>query len=247
MKKILITAVCLSLLAANCKEDENPVDDHTHVDGNTVVSTSFHWKWGVNDFDTAQTYTTALGEKIVVDRVRFFLAQPYFQDDNGGVVAEFPAKYLLIDTDDGALIQNIGEVNGHLHTLHFTLGLDSATNHSDPTLASAPLSPSDMHWSWNDGYIFLNVVGRYDSDNDGDVDNNDQGFSYHCAGDNLKRPFEVEIHTDAINGGALVVDMDLDLSLVLNDKDISATPFSDGDNAFTRALVDDLQTSITIP
>ena len=250
MKKIVITAVCLSLLAANCKEDENPVEEHTHVDGNTVVSTSFHWKWGLDAFDTAQTYITASGAEIKVNRLQFYLAQPSFADDNDVLVAEFPAKYLLVDLMDGALIQNIGELNGHLHHMHFTLGVDSITNHGDPAVYAVdhPLSISNgMHWTWADGYIFMKLEGQYDSNGDGDVDATDLPFTYHCVGDPLRRLAELEVHHDANTGGALVLDLDLDLAVLIGTTDIEADNFSEGDTPITRTLMDNLASAITYP
>ena len=252
MKKILPTAMCLGLLAAGCNKEDDPVADNAPVGGNTVVSVRFHWKWGLNTFDTAQTYTTSVPENIRLSMARFFVSQPWFEDDNGSVVAEFPAKYLLVDQVEGTMVRTIGEVNGHLQTLHFYVGLDSAANHSDPTLYAAddPLHVSnDMHWTWVQGYAFMKLEGRYDFDNDGDVDlaGNDQSFSYHCAGDVLRRYVEVVVNTDALSGGALVIDLDVDLETLLGDKDINATPVSQGSNAFAASLMNDLPAAIVGP
>ncbi|MBK7553716.1 MAG: hypothetical protein IPI55_03680 [Flavobacteriales bacterium] len=251
MKKILITAVCLSLLAVNCKDDENPVEEHTHVDGNTVVSAQFNWKWGLDTFDGTQTYTTALNEKIKIERVQFYLAQPYFSDDNDVLVEEFPAKYLLVDLADGALVQNIGEVNGHLHTMDFILGLDSVTNHSDPALVAAdhPLSISNnMHWSWSQGYIFLKVEGKFDSDGDDIVEGTDDPFTYHCAGsDALRRNAEVDVHHDALTGGAYIITMNVDLAALIGSIAIQAEPSAQGAGPVNVQLMNNLRNAISTP
>jgi hypothetical protein len=250
MKKILITAVCLSLLAVNCKDDENPVEEHTHVDGNTVVSAQFNWKWGLDAFDGTQTYTTTLNEKITVGRVQFYLAQPYFSDDSDVLVEEFPDKYLFVDLADGALIQNIGEVNGHLHTMDFILGLDTVANHNDPSLLAAdhPLSVSNgMHWSWTQGYVFLKVEGKYDSNNDGVVDATDAQFVYHCAGDAMRRNAEVDVHHDALTGGSYILAMDVDLAVLIGSIDIEAEPQSEGGGAVNAQLMNNLRNAISTP
>lgn len=250
MKNILLIALGFALITSGCNKDEDPIEEQTPVGGNTVVSASFHWKWGLDDFDTAQTYITASGAAIRVDLVQFYLAQPSFEDDSDVLVAEFPTKYLLVDLMDGAAIQNIGELNGHLHHMHFTLGVDSITNHSDPALypLDHPLSISNnMSWLWTAGYIFLKLEGRYDSDGDGDVDANDQPFTYHCVGDPLRRLVELEVHHDALTGGALVLDLDLDVAVLIGTTDIETNSFSEGENTTTRALMDNLASAITYP
>ena len=250
MKKILLTAVCLGLLAANCNKEDDPVADSTPVGGNTVVSVSFHWKWGPNNLDTTLICTTTMGEPIKFRRVQFFVAQPYFQDDNGALVQEFPSKYLLVDLADGALVQNIGELNGHLQTMHLTLGLDSAANHADPTQYAIdnPLSVSTgMHWSWTDGYVFMRLEGWYDSNNDGLVNLADNMFSYHCPTDIMRRLHQVELHQDALTGGALVIDLDLDMAVVIGSTDIQNNNFGTVANATTITLMDNLVTAITAP
>lgn len=57
----------------------------------------------------------------------------------------------------------VGDYTG----IRFTVGLDSATNHADPTTypIAHPLaiqSPA-IHWDWNSGYIFLMLEGTCDT------------------------------------------------------------------------------------
>lgn len=84
---------------------------------------------------------------------------------------------------------------GSYKALRFTLGLDSAVNHGDPTLFAAghPLSiqtPS-MHWDWNSGYIFMKLEGMADTTKTG------RGapitkFFYHIGMDRMKRVITVQ-------------------------------------------------------
>ena len=65
--------------------------------------------------------------------------------------------------------------------IQFTMGLDSAVNHGDPSVWAAdhPLNPlmNGLHWGWSGGYIFQAMDGRYKVHEDSFA----YGFSYHTA------------------------------------------------------------------
>lgn len=46
---------------------------------------------------------------------------------------------------------------GKYHGVRFTLGVPFDLNHSDPTLAAAPLNSSSMFWAWQSGYKFVKI------------------------------------------------------------------------------------------
>jgi hypothetical protein len=77
---------------------------------------------------------------------------------------------------------------GDFQGLKFGIGVgDSATNHGDPALfpSSHALSyngASDMHWTWNTGYIFLKFEGRADTTTTGTGALN-QLFALHSGDD----------------------------------------------------------------
>ncbi len=55
---------------------------------------------------------------------------------------------------------------GNYQAVRFLLGVDSVANHADPALwpNDHPLGlmrAASMHWSWNAGYIFMKLEGRY--------------------------------------------------------------------------------------
>jgi hypothetical protein len=250
MRNLLYIGLAIGLSATRCKEDENPVDDHVHVDGNTIVSASFHWLWDTTPFNTSGTYTTLGGEPMKFTRARFFLAQPYFKDDGGNEVASFPGRYILVDVNEGALVRTIGELDAHLHTMHFILGLDSVTNHNDLFENNdPPLDDGSMHWGWNpvQGYLFMQLEGKFDSDDNGVVDASDMDFTYHCATDGLRRDAVLDVHTDALNGGNLILDMEVDMRRVIGNLDVEAENDAQGPNFVTTGLMDRLVTAISLP
>ena len=50
--------------------------------------------------------------------------------------------------------------DGHYVGLRFTLGVPEDLDHADATIAESPLNLSEMFWSWQDGYKFLNLDAR---------------------------------------------------------------------------------------
>ncbi len=125
---------------------------------------------------------------------QFYLSQVQI-GDHGDM--ESLDTYLLISPEKDHY--EVGEIKaGHKHSLHFGVGVDSASNFLDPSTyeANHPLAPKSpsMHWSWNSGYIFIRLEGKVDTDGD-DVLETD--FEFHIGTKNLYRTFEYDVHFDA--------------------------------------------------
>lgn len=238
----------LAILAA-CQNDDEPLPDPTPEPvGNTVVTISMHHFFGANAFDTTATYLDAGGNEFRIGRIRWFMAQPLFINDVGDTVKAFPERYLLIDSREGATVRTIGELSGHLHELHCGIGVDPGSNHADPDTMPSPLDDPGMHTgSQADGYKFLVIEGRYDSDADDDVDANDAPFLFECTTDALFTPGTIDIHEDADQGGNLILDLDLHVDQLMAGVNIVDDPVITTPGPTTQALMTDLATSITHP
>lgn len=225
---ILVTLMATFALVA-CDKDAEEV--HNDLVGaphaNTVVSLTMSYTHAGAPFDTSIAFTDAAGTPIKITSLRFYISKVSFTDDAGDSVAAFPDKYLLIDLNQGGLIRNIGEVDGHLHEMHFGLGVDSVTNHSDPLTLGPPLNAPGMWWTWAAGYMFLSLEGRYDSNGNGVVDDTpgvDNEFLYHCGMDTLYTPVTIEVHTDADQGGDVALPINLNIDTLLSGMDIAVHP-----------------------
>jgi hypothetical protein len=77
---------------------------------------------------------------------------------------------------------------GNYQGLKFGIGVgDASINHGDPALFSSSHAlsynqSSDMHWTWNTGYIFLKFEGRADTTTNGSGALN-QLFALHTGDD----------------------------------------------------------------
>jgi cytochrome c peroxidase len=96
--------------------------------------------------------------------------------------------------------------------IRFLVGLDEATDRSDPQdrEPTDPLHPSQcgLHWGWNSGYVFLAVEGRWQH-----ADGERSGFSYHLAGTQM--PMWVELPVDFSGEHATTLSLVLNVSMLL--------------------------------
>lgn len=125
------------------------------------------------------TYTIN-GTKVQIDVAQFYVSG--IRLGATGIFDE-PAVYLLMKGDQS--IYELGEITvGEKLQLLFNVGVDSAANHADPTTyeATHPLAPQNpnMHWSWDNGYIFIKIEGSVDTDGDGTPESR---LEYHIGKD----------------------------------------------------------------
>ena len=92
--------------------------------------------------------------------------------------------------------------------IRFRVGLDPATDKSDPAMwpPEHPLHPDvcGLHWGWNSGYVFLAIEGHWGKIN---------GFSYHVAG--TDKPMLVELPVRFSGAGSTTIHLRLDVGKVL--------------------------------
>jgi hypothetical protein len=244
----MLVFACVLVLPA-CKKEEEPEAHDDMV--NTEVKVQVNFVQNGAAFDpTTMLIADSLGVPMKVGRLRFFVSRPLFLDDVGDTVATFPGRYLLMDQSSNGVAQTVGQVNGHLHELHFGLGLDSVTNHTDPTtFTQPPLNDPTMHWGWNpdNGYQFLQMEGFYESNGDGVVNAFDNGFLYHAGGDALLTFKELEVHTDALSGSTLVLVLECDVNVLMQGLSVVNDPVSEVVDATTQRLMNNLSNSLTHP
>ncbi len=248
MRKTILALFSTAVLLAGCKKDdlEETHENLVGPDGaNTVVAMSMSFTHDGAAFDTSMVLTDVQGVRYKLEQLRFYMGHFDFTNDNHDSVASFPNKYLKVDLAEGGTIRNIGQLSGHLHDMSFGLGVDSVNNHADPATVEAPLGVNGMYWTWNQGYIFLAIDGRWDSNNDGQVGEGDQMLSYHPGRDSLYTPMVLQVHTDADQGGNVVLPLDLNIDTLMAGIDIQALPVSHDVSDHTVRLMHQLSTAIT--
>jgi hypothetical protein len=128
------------------------------------VNLVIHHKWMGNDFALDVAGSTSDGEVFKFDLLKYYITGVTLTHD-GGLQTTIPNFVAIADASNVTTILNLGTpaVNV-IEGVEFYIGVDSARNHDDPSLAplTDPLSfqsPS-MHWGWASGYRFIILEGR---------------------------------------------------------------------------------------
>lgn len=101
------------------------------------------------------------GQEAKLDKLMFFLSDFEIHDYMGNKI-DTPNKFLLINIDSNNY--HLGNVElDRFYSISMNFGVDSTTNHSDPTIwpKGHPLNLgySSMHWGWAHGYRFIAIEG----------------------------------------------------------------------------------------
>ncbi|RMG58901.1 MAG: hypothetical protein D6722_22990, partial [Bacteroidetes bacterium] len=177
MKRTLLQLTFLSLLLPglfslqSCKQEGCTNPDAVNYDADAKdggicilpeLTMHFHPMMGSSDFALNQVYTIN-GVAVEFSTIQFYVSGLELGDASD---FDAPDVYLLVKA--GQMMYELGEITaGAKPSLRFNVGIDSVTNHLDPSTydASNPLafqSPS-MHWSWDSGYIFFRIDGKVDT------------------------------------------------------------------------------------
>jgi hypothetical protein len=213
-KKASLIALVISSVFVGCKKDDETVPEETPTPTTTPTNTvtpatsnnltlKMESYIGSTPLNFSSTFTTNAGAKYTVSMFRYYVSNIRLIKNDG---TEYPIsnKYLLVTP--ATINYDLGSVPvGDYKGLKFKIGIDSATNHMDPTVypASNPLaiqSPA-IHWSWSSGYIFMMIEGTCDTtaSNTGALSfgQYDRGMFFHIGMDNYYK--EVDLSSSAFS------------------------------------------------
>jgi cytochrome c peroxidase len=176
-------------------------------------------------------YKNAAGETLSITRLSYLLSG-FALERADGVWVELPGQYAWMDAAQRrAFIRFDGAPAGSYRSVRFHVGPEAAANAADPAKFASdhPLNPNlnGLHWSWQGGYIFLAVEGRYRR-----AGEELKGFAHHLARDPNRTRITVAAQLD-LNHDARV-ELDFDVATLLN----APRPLSfekDGSSTHSRA------------
>ena len=241
--RLLPLLLCLPMLNA-CKRDaEEEPHDHGHELHTVDLRLAFVFKHGTHSYELASEYTDDFGHVFKLDRIRFLVSDLDVIDDDNNVLATYPGVRLLVDADQPANDFALGTLTAsHAHQIRFTMGLDPQLNDADPDTCAAPLNNTTMHWGMapDEGFWFLVLEGRVDSDNSGVIDGPDATFTYRCGTDALVRNGWAIMHTELPDGGEFTVETVVDVERLIGGVDVLNNLSAVGGTPLNVQLMDSL-------
>lgn len=189
MKNIFIFGVFAVVALSCCKESTTPDPQPDPQPEPKGVYLKVEHFFNGSPLTYGSVAWPTIHNNIGVNNLTYYLSAFEFQKQDGEWVKL--DNYALITahekSTDTVFLGSLPE--GTYQAVRFYLGVDSMANHADPALwpNEHPLGlmrAAPMHWSWNTGYIFLKLEGRYRTNNPLD------GFySYHMGRDDLITPY----------------------------------------------------------
>lgn len=163
---ILAAGIVVSSFVAGCKKDKDPEPTpNTNTSNTQELALVFTTVAGSDPVNFATVHTSNSNQKYTLSTFRYYMSDIRLIKSDG---SEYPltGKYLLVQPSVSHV--HLGAVpTGSYKGIKFAVGIDSLTNHKDPSLYGAgnPLAEQNpsMHWSWNSGYIFLQIEGSCDT------------------------------------------------------------------------------------
>lgn len=214
----------LLVLGYGCSKETTTSPEPTEPSYNTL-SLQFHNSYNNQPLRlSGSVYYNNQGDTLQIDRLTYLVSQIVLIKPNGTKV-NLPGNYGLIDEGTLRTTFQIDEVpEGSYSGIEFLIGVDSVTNHGDPTQypPGHPLDPiHNMYWGWSGGYIFMALEGKFSSDLD-------ELFQFHQA----LNPFVMPV---SITGDFNLAGLDtLHLELQVNELFNNPNPIDlDTDYVFT--------------
>ena len=189
-------------------------------------------------------YENARGERFSVTRLSYLLSGFALQTVSGEWV-ELEDAVAWVDLEQRRTFFDLPAIpEADYQAIRFSVGLDPATNHADPSGYDSghPLNTnlSGLHWTWQTGYIFMALEGRFQVPGDAAI----EGFLYHFANDWNRQWVTLPIQLDAKHPA--LIELNFDIAALLN----APAPLSfveDGNSSHSRegdAIAQALKTNL---
>lgn len=201
--------------------DPDAVDDDGTCSLKPGMMAHFHSKFGTEDFAFNQDFQFSSGRTIQFTLAQFYVSGMQLPNDGAGF--DFTDQYLLVKADQ--MMYDLGTIEvEHYHGITFDVGVDSASNHNDPSTyeSSHVLSPQSptMHWSWNSGYQFIKIEGLADTSATGNG-TADFAFELHVGMDAMLRNVSLTSHFEAEADKSHMISIEIDWARFFDNIDMT--------------------------
>ncbi len=202
---------CLDSTANNYNWDAEKDNGSCSYDATLVVEVNPKFNGVDISFDS--TYMYAQGYLIQFSTIRFYTT--YAKVGNGGTYTNANSVAQFNYANSNVLFSDL-VTPGSYDELTFDIGVDSVRNHADPSTYDSDhplstMSSGGMYWTWNSGYRFVVIEGRFDSNGDQVIDMNDTPFAYHLGLDPYLRTNTASVSMNLVEEMTTVVSYELNM------------------------------------
>lgn len=205
---------------------------------NAQVNVTLHMqqKLGDQPFEYGLPVLSDMGYYFMINRLEYYVSEIKLIHD-GGQVTPVTDLYLLVDPA-GKTIFELGSFPiTDLEKIQFSVGVDSAHNHLDPSTypSEHPLAHQDpsMHWGWFSGYRFIAVEGWAGMQ----PETLNNSFQIHTIADANYRTIVLDVE-ESVSGDEMKIFVAAEYKNLLQDIDVSEGMISHGANGAAKKIAD---------
>lgn len=167
---LCIVSLCFTMASCNDGGDDEPTPQPTPGNGVTFTQAgslqlNITHTFGGVAFDLApSTYITAANDTIRVTQLAYYISNIVLTDVNGKKTPMngYFLQEFLPGKPNKISLQNVPA--GTYTSISYLIGVDSLANSTGEH--DGDLDPSyGMYWTWNTGYVFVRLKGRYGAAN----------------------------------------------------------------------------------
>ncbi len=237
---LLLSLIVSASVLQGCKNPDEPTE--------TSLNLNFYPVAGSTAIAYNQEYIVN-GRKLKFTRVQFYISDISLKkQDNTFVDPEM--RYSLVHAD--AVAYNTGNIAVGIYTaLDFSVGVDSAANHGDPTQwgTTHPLYVNGInssYWDWSQGYVFMKLEGYVDTTAAANGTNL-TGFAYHIGNDEMLRTVSLSMNKN-ISGDAAAIDLNIDCAKLLENINFRTElqTHTNGNDSIALKIADKVSEAISI-
>lgn len=209
---------CTDPLATNYEEDAEEDDGSCEYPDPTTVSLEIIPVFDGTPLALNEDYINITGDRLQFTELKLILT-----DIKLGNQMVSDAAYYDISNGNAMITTDEAVEPGSYSGLEFTIGVGGDRNNGDPSQYEPghPLSfdiAGNMHWSWNTGYIFYKIEGRYDSLNTQGSGTPSELFLYHLGMNEYRKTWsDPNYSLDIIEEQDNVIQLELDIAKVFYD------------------------------
>lgn len=183
----LILLSAITLTACN-KEDELHTSEEIDPNRKGNLKIEFDNRVGnLNLVLDSLFYYNSFNQNYSISRFDYFISNIVLINENGSkyVIPQDSSYFLLKESIPSSREINLKNIpEGNYTGIEFIVGVDSLRSTMSLDKRTGALDPggeaAGMYWTWNSGYIFLKLEGRFDDTTDSII--TPQMFQYHIGG-----------------------------------------------------------------